>query len=98
MHPAADAVFGRGEFLDRAVGAAAAQGDAPAFRGPRFGPVDRVAVARDLTEADRFADDQIGGDRRFPGSKRGDRHVAHCFRSDRVIVVPGSYKLGGYRM
>ena len=32
----------------------------------RFGPIDRVAVERDLAQPDRVGDDEIGGDRGGP--------------------------------
>ena len=40
----------------------------------RFGPIDRVAVERDLAQPDRVGDDEIGGDRGGPRPIGTDDH------------------------
>ena len=58
----------RQHVLRRAVGPALDDRVAAALGGAQLDPVQIVAVGRQLEDADRGADDQVGGDGRFPGT------------------------------
>ncbi len=48
-----------------------------AFGRAHLDPMDVVSVHLDLAEADRFFDDQIGCDGRFPRAVRSGFHLRH---------------------